>query len=457
MGYSGINLVSAGVMPSGILIADQYSVKGGSSDSISTLTQVSVSGINMPVDAALEIQSITGGLLIPRVTTAQKNAMIVTNGFMVYDLTLNAFNFYENGAWISLASGTTTAYYVLLKSEPSLTNSFNLDSLASGLLAVTQDGGGAGIASLSSPILFSGSNGISSNNNLNMSYRGTFYSIAPDSAGQQNTSFGVGALQSLTPNSTFPNASSNTAFGQQALAGGTTCFECTAIGFQALGGTPAKTTGDFNVCLGSTAGGLLSFGASNTLVGSGAGFNMGVNIGASSGNNVFIGDEAGGGQSQYNNCTFVGTSADANAGSLSNAMGLGYQAIVPASNYTVIGNSSTTTTLAFGQTINTRSATAQNTTATLSATQVFTNSIITCSGTGQTLTLPSASSLYTAMGSPPVNSSFTFTIANSGGGNTLASGTNNTLVGSTTLAAATVRTFTVVVTNASTPTLSTYG
>lgn len=452
MGYSGINLVSAGVMPSGTLIADQYSAKGGSSDSISSLTQVSVSGINMTVDAALEIQSITGGLLIPRVTTAQKNAMIVTNGFMVYDLTLNAFNFYENGAWISLASGTTTAYYVLLKSEPSLTNSFNLNSLSTGIPKITSGGGGAGIASITTPLNVNID--AVTNNNLFMGPTG---GITATSAGQQNTSFGIQSLSSLTAPSTFPNASSNSAFGYQALIQATTCFECTAIGFQTLAGTLAKNTGDFNVGIGSTAGGNLSFGASNTLVGAGAGGTMGANVGATSNNNVMIGDESGFSLSQYTNCTLIGTSTDGIGAGLTNAVAIGYQAIVPTSNYTVIGNSSTTTTLAFGQTINTRSATAQNTTATLTATQVFTNSIITCSGTGQTLTLPSASSLYTAMGSPPVNSSFTFTIANSGGGNTLASGTNNTLVGSTTLAAATVRTFTVVVTNAVTPTLSTYG
>lgn len=52
--------------------------------------------------AALDITSTLGALLIPRMTTTQKNAMTAVNGMLVYDITLNKFQGYENGAWASL-------------------------------------------------------------------------------------------------------------------------------------------------------------------------------------------------------------------------------------------------------------------------------------------------------------------------------------------------------------------
>lgn len=51
--------------------------------------------------AVLDLASTTGALLVPRMTTTQKNALTPTNGFVVYDSSLTAFYFYENGAWVT--------------------------------------------------------------------------------------------------------------------------------------------------------------------------------------------------------------------------------------------------------------------------------------------------------------------------------------------------------------------
>jgi YD repeat-containing protein len=56
--------------------------------------------------AALEIESTTGALLVPRMTQAQRTALTAVNGMIVYDTTNNAFYFYENGAWVT-GSGLT--------------------------------------------------------------------------------------------------------------------------------------------------------------------------------------------------------------------------------------------------------------------------------------------------------------------------------------------------------------
>lgn len=55
--------------------------------------------------ALLEVQGTTGALLLPRMTTTQKNAIASpANGDVVYDTTLAAFSIYQNGAWSSFLS-----------------------------------------------------------------------------------------------------------------------------------------------------------------------------------------------------------------------------------------------------------------------------------------------------------------------------------------------------------------
>jgi hypothetical protein len=57
-----------------------------------------VNGI--PVAAALELQSTSRALLLPRMNTAARDAMTpVANGMMIYNSQTNAINTYENGAW----------------------------------------------------------------------------------------------------------------------------------------------------------------------------------------------------------------------------------------------------------------------------------------------------------------------------------------------------------------------
>ncbi|OHB77363.1 MAG: hypothetical protein A2Z34_11500 [Planctomycetes bacterium RBG_16_59_8] len=57
-------------------------------------------GTTSPATSAmLDVSSTTGAILIPRMTTAQRNALTAANGMIVYNTSTNAFNFYENGAW----------------------------------------------------------------------------------------------------------------------------------------------------------------------------------------------------------------------------------------------------------------------------------------------------------------------------------------------------------------------
>jgi hypothetical protein len=49
---------------------------------------------------ALDVNSTTGALIVPRMTTTQRNALTAVNGMIIYNTTTNQFNFYENGAWV---------------------------------------------------------------------------------------------------------------------------------------------------------------------------------------------------------------------------------------------------------------------------------------------------------------------------------------------------------------------
>src|SRR5689334_20177653 len=58
-------------------------------------------------NAILDVKSFTKGVLIPRVSTAQRNAIPNTRGLLVYDTTLNAFSYNDGTSWINLASSAS--------------------------------------------------------------------------------------------------------------------------------------------------------------------------------------------------------------------------------------------------------------------------------------------------------------------------------------------------------------
>lgn len=49
-------------------------------------------------------------VIVPKVTTTQRNALTATNGMLVYDNTANAFYKYENGAWSTFAGGSGSVW-----------------------------------------------------------------------------------------------------------------------------------------------------------------------------------------------------------------------------------------------------------------------------------------------------------------------------------------------------------
>lgn len=52
---------------------------------------------------ALDVSSTTGAFIVPRMTTAQRDALVPVNGMIIYNTDVGpseGFNFYEKGAWV---------------------------------------------------------------------------------------------------------------------------------------------------------------------------------------------------------------------------------------------------------------------------------------------------------------------------------------------------------------------
>ena len=82
-------------------------------------------GVNaQPVaSAALQVDSTTQGVLVPRMTTTQRNAIVSpATGLMVYDTTLSSFYFYNGSSWASIGGGSgTSMLYSNVQSATSIT------------------------------------------------------------------------------------------------------------------------------------------------------------------------------------------------------------------------------------------------------------------------------------------------------------------------------------------------
>ncbi len=87
--------------------------------------QVGIGTTNPNASSALDISSTTKGLLTPRMTTTQRNAIVApTESLLVFDTTVDAFYFYDTttNAWVKLANEGTIKRnnYKLVKSVADL-------------------------------------------------------------------------------------------------------------------------------------------------------------------------------------------------------------------------------------------------------------------------------------------------------------------------------------------------
>lgn len=121
------------------------------------------------VSAALDITSTSKGLLVPRMTTAQRTAIVSpANGLMVYDITTSSFWYYNNAAWTAISGGGFALPYNQTVNMSS--NVFSLENSGSGtvmtlgntgsgtpLYIYSAGGAGMNVSSATQPAIISSS------------------------------------------------------------------------------------------------------------------------------------------------------------------------------------------------------------------------------------------------------------------------------------------------------------
>ena len=81
------------------------------------IAQVGIGTTNPDASSILDITSTNKGLLAPRMTTAQKNAIVSpATSLMVFDTDLGKFSYYNGITWITLEFATVRDQYTLVKS-----------------------------------------------------------------------------------------------------------------------------------------------------------------------------------------------------------------------------------------------------------------------------------------------------------------------------------------------------
>lgn len=259
--------------------------------------------------SVLEIESTNKGVLLPRMTGAQMNAIASpVSGMYVYNTDSLCLCQYNGTTWFSLCGTGVTGKpnFWDLKGNAGTVDGTNFvgttDNVVMNFRVNNQKSGRIDHLIKNTFFGYQSGNSNSGTNNSFFGHRtgysnttGTYNTFAGDSAGYSNTT-GVG----------------NTAIGYQSLGANTTGSYNTAYGYQSL---RANTTGQYNTGTGYNS--LFSTTTGN--------------------NNTALGFNSGWTNTTGSNNTFIGFSADATANNFTKAAAIGYNAKVGASNSLVLG------------------------------------------------------------------------------------------------------------------------
>ncbi len=259
--------------------------------SLPALAQVGIGTASPNAKAALDISASGKGLLIPRMDSATRAAIVAPpDGLMVFQTThRKGFWYAIGGAWLFIPDKARAA--------DNLGNHLATQTLNLGANEIRGNGSPSGLSIAANGGLAFGDGG---SNALMGRQAGAVLT------GSANTYVGVAAGQSST------TGSFNTFTGFRAGASSTTASEGVIIGEDA--GYNA-TTGDRNTLIGRQAGAVVTDGSEVTALGAQAGYS---------------------GQSGTG-LTLLGVRADVTAGALANATAVGLNAKVSQSNSLVLG------------------------------------------------------------------------------------------------------------------------
>lgn len=319
------------------------SVNGIGSDNEPTYNvKVGIGTSNPNPSAALEINSTDRGLLIPRMSQVNRNAIVApATGLMIYQTdNTPGYYYYDGSTWTSIAGNTntnnlwstngnagtnpSTNFIGTTDNQPLL---FKVNNQITGKLTANNVyfGSGAGAYSTGNVNVGIGTGALGSFNGtggFNVAIGvGT---LSSNTSGNVNVAIGVNALGSNSA------GYANTAIGTGALASNTTAVANNAIGHSSLGW---NTTGYQNNSMGNNSLLNNTTGANNTAIG-----NSSMNHNTTGGLNSAYGLASLTNNITGNQNTAIGAQADVVSDGLTNATAIGFGAIVNNSNTVQVGN-----------------------------------------------------------------------------------------------------------------------
>lgn len=271
---------------------------------------VGIGVANPHPSSVLELASNSKGLLIPRMTQGQRDAIASPiSGLLIYQTDgIPGFYYFNLNAWQLLGSGTGANRSLSNLETVTAVNTHLLPS-GSGVWALGSAGNGWRDLYLTANAYFQGNRTISvyGTNNFFGTLAGN-----PSITGDNNVGIGPYSL------SNFVSGNWNTSMGYQSLLFANNSFSNTAMGFQSM---YANSTGGLNTGIGVLTLSSNATGSSNTAVGESAGRNL----------------------LNGNGNTYLGALANSPVGTqLFNAAAIGAETMVTASNTMRFGNSAVT-------------------------------------------------------------------------------------------------------------------
>ena len=278
------------------------------------------------------------GLLIPRVTAAEMNAIAApATSLLVFNTTAGGFFYFDGTVWTPLSEPVGWGLNGNAGTNPA-TNFIGTTDAQPLRFRVNNTFAGQ-VPTIATAPLSLGLNAGATSTGVNNTLIGTNAGAALTTGGN-NTFVGNGAGAAAT------NLGSNVYVGHEAGNANATGQENVYVGRRAGalgtsgstnvligGGAGIQNTANNNVMIGGFAGGSNTIGGGNTFVGTQAG--SGTNTG---GQNTFIGTNAGNGNTTGQQLTVIGNGAGVGSNNLINATAIGRASRVDADHSLVLGS-----------------------------------------------------------------------------------------------------------------------
>jgi len=98
----GLNFVGSTIKFSNGANPSDVSISRPGANQLAIEGRVGIGTTNPAASAVLDLTSTSGALLVPRMTTTERNALTAVNGMIIYNTTTNQMQGYINSAWTAL-------------------------------------------------------------------------------------------------------------------------------------------------------------------------------------------------------------------------------------------------------------------------------------------------------------------------------------------------------------------